>query len=552
MKSKKVLGIMVAIIIGLIFAGGYYYVALPPINIHAPGFWSFIIVALLMVLVIYGLMNIRKPNISIADAQNFDARDIKIKFKSRKSEIITKAIVFVTAMVIIVFIGGSIISSPLVNASKYQQLLTVEDGNFASDIKPVSYDKIPVLDKDSAAIIGSRVMGTMVDMVSQYEVDNNYVQINYNDKPFRVTPLKYGNLIKWFTNNGKGITAYIKIDMTTQVAESVKLTEGIKYSTSDHFNRNIYRHLRFAYPTYIFDTLNFEIDDSGTPYWVCPVKKYNIGLFGGVTIGQVVLCNAITGELTSYEVKDVPKWVDKVYSGDLLIELYNYYGTLKHGYFNSVLGQKDCLKTTEGYNYIDIDGAVWLYTGITSVGEDQANVGFVLMNQRTMETRYYEIAGADEQSAMSSAEGQVQQLGYTATFPLLLNIAGEPTYFMALKDSSGLVKQYAMLNIEKYQTVATAETVNECEKAYVALLADNGITKPKVLEDKTVTGIITKIAQMVVGGNSHYYIMVDSSQDIYDVSVADYIDIIKYNVGDKISFKFNEGTNVKTVIGITK
>jgi len=443
-------------------------------------------------------------------------------------------------------------SSPLINASKYQQLLTVADGNFASDIKPVLYDKIPVLDKDSAAIIGSRVMGTMVDMVSQYEVDDNYVQINYNDKPFRVTPLKYGNLIKWFTNNGKGITAYIKIDMTTQVAESVKLTEGIKYSTSDHFNRNIYRHLRFAYPTDIFDTLNFEIDDSGTPYWVCPVKKYNIGLFGGVTIGQVVLCNAITGELTSYEVKDVPTWVDKVYSAELLVELYNYNGTLKHGYFNSVLGQKDCLKTTSGYNYIDIDGAVWLYTGVTSVGQDQANVGFILMNQRTMETRYYEIAGADEQSAMSSAEGKVQQLGYKATFPLLLNIAGEPTYFMALKDDSGLVKQYAMLNIEQYQTVATAETVSGCEKAYIALLADNGITKPKVLEDKTVSGVITKIAQMVVGGNSHYYIMVDSSQDLYDVSVADFIDIIRYNVGDKISFKFNEGTNSKNVIGIIK
>jgi len=552
MKSKKVIGIVVAIIIGLVFAGGYYYVALPPINIHAPGFWSFVIVALLMILVIYGLMNIRKPDINLADAQNFNASDIKIKFKSKKGEIIAKLIAFVTAIVVIIFIGGSILSSPLVNASKYQQLLTVETGDFAADIKPVSYDKIPVLDKDSASIIGSRVMGTMVDMVSQYEVDDNYVQINYNDKPFRVTPLKYGNLIKWFTNNGKGITAYIKIDMTTQVAESVKLTEGIKYSTSDHFNRNIYRHLRFAYPTDIFDTLNFEIDDSGTPYWVCPVKKYNIGLFGGVTIGQVVLCNAITGELTSYEVKDVPTWVDKVYSGDLLVELYNYYGTLKHGYFNSVLGQKDCLKTTEGYNYIDIDGSVWLYTGITSVGEDQANVGFVLMNQRTMETRYYEIAGADEQSAMSSAEGQVQQLGYKATFPLLLNIAGEPTYFMALKDDSGLVKQYAMLNIAQYQTVATAETVSGCEKAYTALLADNGITTPKVLEDKTASGTITKIAQMVVGGNSHYYVMIDSSQDIYDVSVVDFIDIIKYNVGDKISFKFNEGTNVKTVIGISK
>ena len=74
----------------------------------------------------------------------------------------------------------------------------------------------------------------------------------------------------------------------------------------------------------------------------CPVKKYNIGLFGGTTIGRVVLCNAITGETKDYAVEDVPQWVDRVYSADLLVELYNYHGTLKHGFFNSVLGQKDC------------------------------------------------------------------------------------------------------------------------------------------------------------------------------------------------------------------
>lgn len=552
MKRKKVLSIVVALIVGIIVAYVYYYIALPPINIHAPGFWSFVIIALLAILVVYGLINIQKPNINIANNRNLDSKDLKIRFKSRKSEIITKVIIGITAIVIIIFIGGSILSSPLVNADKYQKLLTIETRDFTSDIKPVDYNKIPILDKDSAATIGNRVMGSIVDMVSQYEVSDMYSQINYQNKPVRVTPLQYGSIIKWFTNNRKGITAYIKIDMTTQAAECVRLQDGIKYSTSDHFSRNIYRHLRFAYPSYIFDNLNFEIDDNGTPYWVCPVKEYNIGLFGGVTIGKVVLCNAITGELACYDIEDVPQWIDKVYSAELLIGLYNYNGLLKHGFFNSILSQKDCLKTTDGYNYIALDDDVWVYTGVTSVGQDQSNVGFILMNQRTMETRYYEISGAEENSAMSSAEGKVQHLGYKATFPLLLNIAGEPTYFMALKDGSGLVKQYAMLNIEKYQTVATAETVSECEKTYIALLAENGITTPKVLEDKSISGTITKIAQTVLNGNSHYYIMIDNSQDIYDVSVTDYIDIIKYNVGDKISFKYNEGDVTKTVIGITK
>ena len=106
---------------------------------------------------------------------------------------------------------------------------------------------------------------------------------------------------------------------------------------------------------------------------------------------------------------------------------------------------------------------VYMYTGITSAGGDQSNVGFLLSNQRTKETRYYHAPGAIEESARDSAEGVVQDLRYTTTFPLLLNVAGEPTYFMSLKDASQLVKMYAMVNVEQYQLVATGTTVSECE-----------------------------------------------------------------------------------------
>ena len=417
--------------------------------------------------------------------------------------------------------------------------------NVKDDIKEVSYDQIPILDKDSAETIGNRVMGTMVDLVSQFEVNDMYTQINYKNKPVRVSPLQYGSLIKWLTNKSDGIPGYIRIDMTTQQAEVVRLEKGIRYSTSDHFGRNIYRHLRFAYPTYMFDDIRFEIDDDGTPYWICPAKKYNVGLFGGVTVGRVVLCNAVTGQMQDYDVSEVPQWVDKVYSADMLINLYDYYGTLKHGFLNSVLRQKDCVKTTDGYNYIALDDDVWVYTGITSVGQDKSNVGFVLMNQRTMETRYYEISGAEENSAMSSAEGKVQHLNYAATFPLLLNVGGEPTYFMALKDSAGLVKSYAMLNIEKYQNVAIGETVSECEANYIKMMSQSGVITQEKQEEKNISGTITKIIQTVVDGNSHFYITIDSSDAIFDVNVIENPEIIKYNAGDviKLSYTENDKTN---------
>lgn len=528
-KKSKGIGVLLL----LVAAGIYYYIALPAINIHSVDVWYFILFLVALSGIIYAIKN------------RFG------RYEIRESKVI-KIIAGIFLILLAVFLIGTILSSPIVNAKKYQSLLNVEEGEFAKDIEELSYDQIPILDKDSAVILGERKMGSMSDMVSQFEVDNLYSQINYQDKPVRVSPVRYANLIKWFTNRSEGLPAYIMIDMATQTTTLVKLEEGMKYSTSEHFGRNIYRHLRFSYPGYIFDTLSFEIDEEGVPYWVAPVLKYNIGLFGGKTVGRVILCNAITGEMTDYAIEDVPQWIDHAYSADLLIELYDYYGSLKHGFINSVLSQKDCLVTTNGYNYLAIDDDVWVYTGVTSVNSDQSNVGFVLMNQRTMETKYYSVEGAIEDSAMDSAEGQVQNLHYQATFPLLLNISDEPTYFIALKDDAGLVKKYAMVNVQKYQLVAIGDTVSQCEEEYNQLLLTNGVKQEAedTREIQKFQGVITKIAQGVVEGNSHYYIMVEGSADIFDVSVVDHIDIIRYEIGDEVQLEYKEGEEVNTVLSV--
>ena len=531
-KTKtKILTVLVLILL----AGIYYYVKLPAINIHADGFWMFLLVVIAAVAVFY-----------IGRRRLFRKEDIKASG-------IAKGLIGLFLLVVAVYLAGTLLSSPIINAKKYQKLLNVENGDFQTDIKELSFDQIPLLDRDSATLLGNRKMGSMVDMVSQFEVDELYSQINYQDKPVRVSPLRYANVIKWFTNQSEGIPAYIRIDMTTQSTELVMLDEGMKYSTSEYFNRNIHRHLRFRYPTYIFGELSFEIDDNGVPYWVAPVKKFNIGLFGGETVGRVVLCNAITGETEDYAIDEVPEWIDHAYDADLLVQLYDYYGTLKHGFFNSILSQKDCLKTTDGYNYLAIDDDVWVYTGVTSVNEDQSNVGFVLMNQRTMETKFYEVEGAIENSAMSSAEGQVQNLHYKATFPLLLNISGEPTYFIALKDDAGLVKKYAMVNVQKYQVVAIGDTVSKCEESYTELMQENGIEtddSSAAKETKTITGAITKVAQGVVDGDSHFYVMVEGSDEIFDVSVVNFIDIIKYDVGQQVTMEYQEGEKTNVVLSL--
>ena len=530
MKKK---GKIIAVLLAVLLAGIYYYVALPAINIHSSDIWFFVIVLLVVIAVLYAI----KKKVG------------KGEFKQNK---VLRSLFYLIVAVGIIYLIGSVLSSPIVNAKKYQQLMAVEEGEFSEDVEELSFDKIPLLDRDTAALLGDRKMGSMVDMVSQFEADDIYSQINYQDQPVRVTPLKYASLIKWFTNRSEGIPAYIRINMATQTTELVKLEEGIKYTTSEHFNRNIYRHLRFAHPTFIYGDLSFEIDDKGVPYWIAPVKKYNIGLFGGETVGQVVICNAITGEMKTYAIDKVLEWIDRAYSADLLIQLFDYYGTLKHGFLNSVLSQRDCLETTDGYNYLALDDDVWMYTGVTSVNGDQSNVGFVLANQRTMETKYYKVEGATELSAMSSAEGQVQNLKYTATFPLLLNISGEPTYFIALKDDAGLVKKYAMVNVQKYQIVAIGDSVSQCEENYLSLLLSNGVKEAErdTREVKEITGQIEKIAQAVIDGTSHYYIMISGSDDIFDVSVVDYIDVVRCEVGQEITMEYKEGEKTNTVLSL--
>ena len=455
---------------------------------------------------------------------------------------------FLAAGLLALAVVGGVASWVVFRAGSYQKLLTVQSGDFSSEIAEVAYDRIPMLDKDSAEKLGDRKLGELSDMVSQFEVSEDYTQINYHGRPVRVTPLRYGDIIKWFNNRSAGLPAYLIIDMVDQSVDVVRLDEGMKYTTAEHFSRNLYRHLRFQYPTFMFEEPVFEIDEDGTPYWVCAKKEKTIGLFGGTDNNGAVLVNAVTGE--SEYLTEPPEWVDHVYSAELIIEQYDYYGMYHNGFINSILGQRDVTVTTDGYNYIAEGDDVYLYTGVTSVGGDESNVGFLLSNQRTKETKYYPCAGATEYSAMDSAEGQVQNLRYTATFPLLLNVAEQPTYFMALKDASELVKMYAMVNVNQYQIVATGATVAECESNYRQMLRQSnlisddqtGIDQLVETDRRSLEGVIAEIRSAVVDGNSIYFLRFTGETDFtVRMSAADVPYAPLLNVGDRVRVWYYDG-----------
>ena len=521
--------ILVNVLVTLIFAAVYFYVSLPAINPQAQEFYTFIGI-LCAVYIITSLITSGFQASAQGGAKEY--------FKYVKSQCKVSGIIIL--LLVAVGIVGTVSSWPLLRANSYKKLLEVEPGDFASEVTEISYDKIPMLDEDSAERLGDRKLGELADMVSQFEVSDDYTQINYNNRPVRVACLEYGDVIKWFNNRSEGLPAYIVIDMVTQNVDVVRLENGIKYSKTELFGRYLDRHQRFNYPTYMFGNATFEVDEDGNPYWVCPRIVKRIGLFGGEDISGAVLVNACTGESKYFAPEEIPTWVDRVYTASLIIEQYDYYGTYRNGFFNSIFGQKDVTVTTDGYNYIALNDDIWVYTGITSVGGDQSNVGFILSNQRTKETRYYSCAGAAEYSAMASAQGVVQHLGYAATFPLLLNISSQPTYFMALKDRAELVKMYAMVNVSQYQIVATGNTVAECEKEYIRLMLQHGITQNAVPVETNVSGVISEIRSAVISGNTMYYIRLANDASYYSISAADSELAVILNVGDSVNIVYDE------------
>jgi len=356
-------------------------------------------------------------------------------------------------------------------------------------------------------------MGGMGELVSQFDVSYIYTQINYNNEILRVTPLDYSDWIKYFTNRNEGIPGYVTVNSVTGESKLVKLDRGMRYSENAMFFENVYRKLRFKYPFDIFGQISFEIDNNGEPYWIMPVIKYS-GVGQREDISAVIILNAITGESKKYDVNEVPSWVDHVYSPELILSQVDDWGRYVNGFWNTLFGQKGMKMTTDGYNYIAMNDDIYMYTGVTSIVADESNLGFILTNLRTKETEYFDCPGAEEYSAMDSAKGQVQQMNYTPSFPILINLSGRPTYVISLKDDAGLVKMYALVDVADYQKVVVTDASQGIQNAAYNYLNNNGI----MVKGTEKNIVVSEIYNVIIDGNTYYYI-VDEENNKYRVSI---------------------------------
>lgn len=540
--------IAINIILTLILGAVLYYFMIPALNFKSIELYLFVV----FVCLIYLLLTIISSRAFIKPEY--------LPYVKRRSRVPGILILALAAVALVGWLTGV----TLFRAKSYSKLISVQDGDFAEDVAEIDFSSVPVLDSSSANKIAERTLGDLSDKVSQFVVSPYSTQINYKNTPVRVTALAYGDIFKWIKNTKEGLPAYIIVDMTTQEGQLVRLPEGMKYSPTEHFNKYLLRYLRFKYPTYLFDEPSFEIDESGSPYWIVPIVDKTIGLFGGTDIDGAIIVNAVTGEChmistsndgttklptSSFASDPEWMWIDRIYSPTILTQQYNYYGKLNNGFINSVIGQEGVKVMSSGYNYLALNDDVYMYTGVTSISSDQSIIGFVLSDLRTKETKYYQVSGALEMTAQTSAEGAVQQYSYSATFPLLLNISGEPTYFMALKDSSELVKMYAMVNVKQSTIVGTGYNLTECTENYAAELKRNGVnvdidvdemgakddptaTAP---ETEEISGKITEIRSVVTGGETYFYLKLDAGNTFYKVPVALAEKVVILNVGDSVT-----------------
>lgn len=520
-RFDKFLWVVYIVVIAL-----YYYMMLPPIHYAAMDFWVFLLI------IVVGFIIVRSSE-KLPDLLSGNTiKKTKNKFVA-KYPLIAKLVLGVGVLIVL----AQLIMTPLLFSKHYANFITVDQKEFQADFAQTDLSKIPLIDRDTAARLGNRKIGALSNLVSQFEAAPDYTLININNEPFRVTPLQYAGFFRWLNNQAEGIPHYLKVDMVSGDVTIEKPSQAIKYSFADILNRNVRRKLRFSYPFKLFANPSFEVDDEGNPYYVASTYRRHF-LFLEPEVEGLVTLNAMTGETQYYAVNDVPKWVDRVYSADLITHQLNLNGRYKNGFWNSVSSKVGVTQTTEGYNYLPINDDIYLYTGITSVNSDESNIGFVLVNMRTKESAFYPVTSADEFSAMESAEGSIQEKGYNATFPLLININGTPMYILSLKDGSGLIKAYALIDVQNYQNVYVDTSVSKLIQKYTTEVGVN-VTEATMEETlRDITGQIDQIQATVIDGDTVYYFMVDGSIYRANITLSEHLPFVIQ--GDEVEFKTND------------
>jgi len=532
MRKPLVVGVL--LLIGFLL----FYTALPVINY---GFTGFAI--LLIFLLVLG---------SFLTA-NAETKNNKLSLKFNKGN----KIAFIVAFILLLYVTilPLLTSAPIFHNQAYREMIgKVKVGNDMSNhIAPIAINKVRVVDEQLAYLLGEKILGSDPALGSKSELGEFFIQ-KVGDELYWIAPLLHSGFFKWL-NNTEGTEGYVMVSATNE--RDVKLVQTlngkdlkIKYQPEAFFGSQIERHAYFnGYATTGLADFNFEIDNDGKPYWVATKYSRKVGFAGDDATG-VVLIDAQNGEIKEYSVADAPKWVDRIQPISFVIEQMNDWGEYVHGYWN--WANTDKLMITEDLTLVyGENGRSYWYTGVSSVGKEESNVGFVLVDTRTKETTMYNQSGATEYAAQRSAEGKVQEKGYHASLPVPYTINGIPTYVMTLKDEGGLVKMYAMVAIGDYTIVGVGNTMRETLMSFknVYNMAGNRINPDDKDTRTNLKTVVTRIQSDIKNGNSFYYFTVNGNPKIFIGSSQLSNELPVTVVGDSINISFD--TDAEEVIDVS-
>ena len=523
------LGFFISLVVCIALFTGIWFLALPAWNIQSVGLWFYLIISI-------GATALISTGIGgITD---------EFWLPSGISGIV--AGVMVLALIICAIGSGK-----LFHVDDYRAPAQITEGEDASTILP-DPETMPIIDRATAQKLGDRTMGSMEKYLSQYEVSSEYNLINYNGEGYYVSPLVYGGFFKYNNSKEIGIPAFVKVNDTTGKADIVELEEGheIRYAPSAYWGYDLNRVLRLQYPNKVFASKNFEVDDNDHPYYIVPTLKSTAGLFGAKVIDTVIVFDAHSGESVEYAIDDVPEWVDNIYEVDRVMTQAAWHFDLVHGVFN--LSSKDVRKTSYAFQnsqyYCFIhEGHTWVYTGVTSAGSDESNIGFLMISLRTGDYLYFADPGAEESSAQESAKGLVQQYGYTAGPVMLINVDGEQTYFCALKDAQNLVKKYALVNKIDYTKVVVEDTMDAAIAMYQEKMGNTSAPDIEASEAKATEGVVSAVYEVTVDGNTMFIFYLEGTDELFVSTIGNSFEQpAKLVTGSKVAIVYNtvDDTNV--------
>lgn len=529
-KTQKTLLSYLALIV---VAAIYIFVVAPNLNpLYSEGAFFWLVIITICTL-IPAIMNF-KPTISINEKGKPSSFDL---FGNAKPK---KLIVIILGVLWGIFVLFYLIFNPLFFYKSYRdQMPEPTTKEFTSDVQAVDVKQIPIVDAELARTLADKKLGEKPSLGSQVRIGQPTLQ-NVNGELIWAVPLHHSGIFKWLANL-EGAAGYIKVSATNMQKVDYEENYKIKIQPDSYLMDDLLRRVRLTNGLFTGITdYSFELNDEGKPFWVVTTYKNTCG-FNLPEASGVIILDAQTGESTKYSLNQVPQWVDRVQPEDFILAQINNKGEYVHGIFN--FSNRDKFRTSSGENIIYNNGRCYLFTGITSVGVDESTTGFWVVDMVTKEPTLYRMSGATEESAQQSAQGKVQDLGYYATSPIILNIFDTPTYFMTLKDSAKLIKKYAFVSIKDYVIVGVGDSVSEAKSDYAKALnqmaSDAGIALPDDELVLTMVGSIDRINFTVSDDTTVYSFTLKEKPGVIfrvNLNASDKLPITQ--TGDSVQIKY--------------